>query len=68
MRAGKGASRGRGQRDVMAEDIVVPDYEDSTQADDGALSMDDLEMMQAKPPSLTVCDKVPLSRTHALGL
>ena len=47
-------------------EIVVPDYDDSAQ-DAGALSLDDLASMQAKPAG-GLADKIPLSRKHALGL
>ena len=51
------------------EEIVVPDYEDSQQVDDGgALSLDDLSEMEVKPRGAGVCDRIPLERTHALGL
>lgn len=52
----------------VMEEIVVPDYTDSAQDDGGALSLDDLASMQAKPAGPGLCDKIPLSRTHALGL
>ena len=55
------------RREKMADgEIVVPDYDDSAQ-DAGALSLDDLASMQAKPAG-GLADKIPLSRTHALGL
>ena len=50
------------------EEIVVPDYEDSETVGDGALSLEDLAEIQAKPRAAGVCDRIPLERTHALGL